>query len=89
MAFSQAEVLPVIGALGLFLCLFAGYWIVARRIAGQAPAWHDVLNVSPQASFEEIDTAYRTLLAHTPPDKAAEVEAAYRRALAARGGMDA
>jgi hypothetical protein len=80
---SGIEALVVVGG------LFVGYWVVAKLIAGQARAWHDVLNVSPHASFEEIDAAYRTLLAHSPPGKANEVEAAYRRALAARGGMDA
>jgi hypothetical protein len=72
-------------ALVVVLGLFVGYWAVAKLIANQ-PTWHQTLNVSPQASAEEIEASYRLLKSqYQPDDKSKEIEAAYRRALAARG----
>lgn len=39
--------------------------------AGPSPAWHEVLNVSPQATVEEIQHAYNALARRYPPNMAA------------------
>jgi hypothetical protein len=90
----------VVVAFGLFL----GYWVVAKLLGGtpssDAPEWHRALNVSADASVEEIQAAYQALMGQYHPDKVAslgaelkalaerkssEITAAYRRALQARG----
>lgn len=79
-----------IEALVVAFGLFIGYWVVAKLLAGKpesnAPDWHDTLHVSPHASAEEIESAYRALMAQHHADKIAsnEITAAYRRAMQAR-----
>jgi DnaJ-domain-containing protein 1 len=83
---------------------------VQERAAGQpqaplapgatAPAWHQVLGVSEQASLEDIRLAYQRKISQYHPDKLAglgpefgviaeartkEINLAYQAALAARG----
>lgn len=68
--------------------------------SGTSPAWHDVLNVSPHATADEIRAAYKTLMSQYHPDKVAslgeelrtlaerkskEITSAYRQAMQARG----
>ena len=97
----------------VLLCLYVGYWIVSKLMAGKpqpkpeeadaSPAWHDVLNVSPQATVDEIRSAYKTLMSQYHPDKVAslgeelralaerkskEITGAFRQAMQSRG-MDA
>lgn len=76
-----------------------------RSAGGEVPpqtrAWHEVLNVSPSASPEEIRAAYRSLMSQYHPDKVAglgeglrelaerkakEINRAYEHAMAVRGG---
>ena len=71
--------------------LFIGYWVVAKFMAAKpesaSPEWHQTLQVSPDASVEEIQKAYLALINQHPPDelKLKEIIAAYRRAMQARG----
>ena len=39
--------------------------------APSSPAWHQILNVSPQASDSQIRRAYQTLMSQYHPDKVA------------------
>lgn len=75
-----------IDALVVAFGLFLGYWVVAKLLAGapasDAPEWHRMLNVSPDATVEEIRAAYQALSAQSNSD---EIAAAYRRAMQARG----
>jgi DnaJ-domain-containing protein 1 len=80
----------LVAAFGLFI----GYWVVAKLLAehpkSRAPEWFQTLQVSPQASTEEIEQAYRGLIARYYPDKMASLEAeaitaAYCRAMQLRG----
>jgi len=63
-------------------------------------AWHETLNVSPQATVEEIRRTYKVLMSQYHPDKVAslgdelkalaerkskEITSAYRNALQVRG----
>jgi DnaJ-domain-containing protein 1 len=41
--------------------------------ADTSPAWHDVLNVPPHATVDEIRTAYKTLMSQYHPDKVASL----------------
>lgn len=67
---------------------------------GPSVPWEEVLNVSPNASIDEIRRAYKTLMGQYHPDKVAslgdelkrlaeqksrEITQAYREALRARG----
>lgn len=50
----------------------------APPAAGAAPAggrrpWHEVLEIAPDASLEQIDYAYRRLVAQYHPDKVASL----------------
>jgi DnaJ-domain-containing protein 1 len=79
-----------IEALVVAFGLFIGYWLVAKLLAGKptsdTPEWHDTLRVSPHASVEEIQEAYRALISHHPDEqKSKEITTAYRRAMQARG----
>jgi DnaJ-domain-containing protein 1 len=93
-----------IEALVMAFGLFIGYWLVAKLFAGKpksnTPEWHDTLHVSPHASVDEIENAYRVLMSQYHPGKVAslgeelkavaegkskEITAAYRRAMQARG----
>jgi DnaJ-domain-containing protein 1 len=71
--------------------LFIGYWLVAKLLAGKpesgSPEWHRTLQVSPDASVEEIQKAYLALISRYHPDepKSKEVTAAYHHAMQARG----
>ena len=68
-------------AVAVVFGLIAGYWVVSklffRSSPGVAPvasqpsraAWHEVLNVDPAASMEEIHAAYRRLISQYHPDK--------------------
>ena len=82
---SGVEALVV--AFGLFL----GYWIVAKLLGDtprpDAPEWHRTLQVSADASVEEIRAAYRSLMEKYHPDErtSKEITAAYRSAMQARG----
>ncbi|HEY4373089.1 MAG TPA: hypothetical protein VGN52_14255 [Burkholderiales bacterium] len=75
-------------------------WRQEQRQEGDTPAWHEVLQVAPQASVEEIRRAYQARLAQCETgglgwlggkfrDKAAaqavKVKAAYRQALREKG----
>lgn len=42
---------------------------VAQQVS--SAAWHDVLNISPHASLDEIRSAYQTLMSQYHPDKVA------------------
>ena len=68
--------------------------------AANTPAWHEILNVAPQASLEEIRLAYRALMSQYHPDKVAtlgpelralaerkskQITCAYREATQGRG----
>jgi DnaJ-domain-containing protein 1 len=80
-----------IEALVVAFGLFIGYWLVAKLLAGKpesdTPEWHDTLHVSPHASVDEIENAYRALMSqyHLAERKSKEITAAYRRAMQARG----
>jgi len=71
--------------------LFIGYWLVAKLLGGKpesaSPEWHQTLQVSPDASVEEILEAHRALMSrhHADQLKSKEIAAAYRRAMQARG----
>jgi hypothetical protein len=87
--------------------LVVGYWAVGKLFFPSkkapppaAPAWHLVLQVSPQATPEQIREAYRNLIAKYHPDqieavggqlqdaaavKAGEIANAYRAGLQAHG----
>jgi DnaJ like chaperone protein len=71
-----------------------------QRSDNAAPAWHDTLNVSPNATADEIRRSYRTLMSQYHPDKVAtlgdelralaesktkEITSAYRSAMRLRG----
>lgn len=77
-----------IEALVVAFGLFIGYWLVAKLLAGKPeanpPEWHDTLHVSPHASVDEIENAYRMLMSRYE-GKSKEITAAYRRAMQARG----
>jgi len=95
--------------LAIVVLFLLGYWLVSaiwpklsRKDDAQDPAgerWHDVLGVSPGASTDEIEQAYRTQLEKYHPDKVAQlgpelqivarrmterIEAAYAQARKAR-----
>ena len=68
--------------------------------ADAEPAWHEVLEVSPTASVDEIQAQYRSLISQYHPDKVAsagaelralaerksqQINAAYREAMKAQG----
>ena len=88
--------------------LVVGYWAVSKLFFSSknappltaAPAWHQVLQVSPQATPEQIREAYLKLIATYHPDqieavggqlrdaaavKASEIANAYRAGLQAHG----
>ncbi len=71
-----------------------------QRSDSASPAWHDVLNVSPSATVDEIRRSYKTLMSQYHPDKVAtlgdelralaesktkEITSAYRNAMRLRG----
>lgn len=73
---STTEIIIVIGGLVL------GYWVVslftAKAPSHVAPAsldppWHQVLELSPDASLEDIRNAYRRLMGEYHPDKVASL----------------
>jgi len=70
--------------------LFIGYWVVSKLLAGrsygdEAPApWHEVLEVAPDASVDEIRAAYQRRIEQSP-GKSKELAAAYQEAMRARG----
>lgn len=95
--------------LAIVVLFLVGYWLVSaiwprlwRKDDATAPAgenWHEVLGVSPGASVDEIERAYRAQLEQYHPDKVAQlgpelqivarrmterIDAAYARARAAR-----
>lgn len=43
------------------------------RPDNRAPAWHEVLGLSPRASDDEVKTAYRLLMLQYHPDKVASL----------------
>lgn len=96
--------------------LCAGYWLVSKLFPGSSSAatpaaaatrapempggWHEVLQVAPTASADEIRAAYRQLISQYHPDKvetlgpdirdlarrkSQEITVAYERGLEARG----
>lgn len=95
--------------------LLLGYWLVSQFLTSRPlapkntrndappptePPWHTVLNVSPNASNEEVRHAYRTMIGKYHPDKVAslgeelralaekkskEIDTAYQQALRERG----
>lgn len=94
----------------IVVCLLVGYWVVtalldhwtSRGKVGNAPAppeqpdWWQVLKVSPDATPEQIQEAYRLQISQYHPDKVArlgeelkvlaekkskEINAAYDRAM--------
>ena len=88
--------------------LVVGYWAVSKLFFSSknvppptgAPAWHQVLQVSPQATPQQIREAYLKLIAKYHPDqveavggqlqdaaavKAGEIANAYRAGLRAHG----
>jgi DnaJ-domain-containing protein 1 len=91
------------------LGLVVGYWAVGKLFfpaKGAAPppvgalAWHQVLQVSPQATPDQIREAYHTLIAKYHPDqieavggqlqdaaavRASEITSAYTAGLRAHG----
>jgi DnaJ like chaperone protein len=68
-------------AVAVVFGLIAGYWVVSKLFFQSRPvvtpvtsqpsraAWHEVLNVDPTASAEEIHAAYRRLISQYHPDK--------------------
>ena len=87
---SSTELVVVVVGLAI------GFWAVSffmgqRKPAPQAapqttdaaPGWHEVLEVSPGASVDEIRAAYRQLMSQYHPDKVATLGAELR-ALAER-----
>lgn len=46
--------------------------------AHENPAWHQVLNVNPDATASEIRSAYKTLISQYHPDKVASLGAELR-----------
>jgi hypothetical protein len=100
----------------IVLGLIAGYWLVSKLFfpsrptvapppsdqltAPPEPAWHEVLQVAPDAPAESIRDAYRHLISKYHPDKveslgqelkdlaavkATEITNAYRAGMRARG----
>jgi DnaJ-domain-containing protein 1 len=94
--------------------LFAGYWVISKlffrssdpriarpaSVSSPAPAWHEILQVSPDASAVDIRAAYKHLLSQYHPDKvdalgqelkelavrkSADITSAYRDGMRARG----
>jgi DnaJ domain len=96
--------------------LFAGYWVVSKLFfpspsarsvpkagptaSAAAPAWNEVLQVSPDASPEAIRAAYQRMISQYHPDKveslgqeikdvaaakSRDITVAYREAMKARG----
>lgn len=68
--------------------LFIGYWVVSKLITPTTKntsgfssdnnsideeKWHDVLKVSPNATLDEIQAAYKTLIRQYHPDKVASL----------------
>jgi len=77
-------------ALAVAFGLFLGYWVVAKLLGGEPasdPAdWHSTLQVSANASVEEIRAAYQALMSQDAmAERKDEYRAAYRRAMRARG----
>jgi DnaJ-domain-containing protein 1 len=97
------------------ICLLLGYWIVsafleawaARKRPAEtleedpAPHWSTILKVSPAASRQEIQEAYRSQISQYHPDKVSrlgeelkalaekksnEINAAYEQAMQEKGG---
>ncbi len=80
--------------------LFGGYWIVSKLLFGRPPrespriaipqvpeatgAWHEVLKVAPDATVDEIRSAYRRLIAQYHPDKVATLGPEIRELAAAK-----
>lgn len=71
-----------------------------QRSDGDAVAWHEVLNVSAEATIEQIRHAYRALMSQYHPDKveslgadlkalaerkSKQITSAYREAMRSRG----
>ncbi|MFB9984868.1 J domain-containing protein [Mesorhizobium kowhaii] len=50
-------------------------------------AWHEVLGVSPRASADEINAAYRTKMMKNHPDKVAELDDEFRQLAESRAKM--
>lgn len=75
--------------------LVVGYWAVSKLFFSSknappppaAPAWHQVLQVSPQAAPEQIREAYLKLSSQSHADQAQSIEIAnaYRAGLQAHG----
>ncbi len=77
------------GAKEMVNAAFRGFKALPETIimgAGTARVWHEVLEVSPQASFDVIEAAYKRLLHKVHPDKGGseaeftEVQTAFKQA---------
>ncbi|MYN03629.1 hypothetical protein GTP41_16155 [Pseudoduganella sp. DS3] len=67
--------------IAILLGLAGGYWGIGRLLAAQEAAaqtpWHLVLNVAPDATLEQVDQAYQSMM------KTKEVRNAYAAAIKA------
>lgn len=65
----------------ILLGLVGGYWGISRLLSAQENAaqtpWHQVLNVPPDATLEQVDQAYQSMM------KTKEVRNAYAAAIKA------
>ena len=74
--------------------LFIGYWVVSKLLSGKPgaaarAAWHEVLQVAPDAKVEDIRAAYNGLMSlyHADEAKSREIAAAYHQAMQLRGAQ--
>jgi len=73
---------------------------IHKKTTSSSVAWHEILSVSPNATVEDIRTAYRKLMSQYHPDKVAtlgqelrdlaehkskQITTAYRQAMQIRG----